>query len=215
MKKNQLEVQKKIGEFNAYLNKVALKVVDQEYQDYSAVIYVTDINEPATAQAGTIWYKPSKGTYRLVTSSKSLMELWDSMNGVDLSGYHIYVDGSHKDGKVSAAYILYQHGKEVHRFGGPVKDTSMNNVGGELAAVLMGLTHCKKNNIFNICVHYDYIGIEKFYTGEWKAKESLTQKYVEMSKEFKDLNITWIHVPGHTGDKGNEEVDKYAFSFVK
>ena len=69
----------------------------------------------------------------------------------------------------------------------------------------------EKNGYSGIKICYDYLGIEKWALGEWKAKNALTQKYAEFMREnSKKLNISFQKIAAHTGNKYNEEADKLA-----
>lgn len=58
---------------------------------------------------------------------------------------------------------------------------------------------------------YDYLGIEKWSTGEWKAKKDLTKDYAAfMQKYMKIINIEFEKVKAHTGVEFNEEADRLA-----
>lgn len=58
---------------------------------------------------------------------------------------------------------------------------------------------------------YDYMGIEMWATGGWKANKDLTQKYAAFMRESsRRIEITFQKIAAHTGDKYNEEADKLA-----
>ena len=68
-----------------------------------------------------------------------------------------------------------------------------------------------KNGYRNLELRYDYEGIEKWAQGEWKAKNTLTQKYANFMKSKADiLKISYQKVKAHSGDHYNEEADKLA-----
>lgn len=68
-----------------------------------------------------------------------------------------------------------------------------------------------KNGYHNLELRYDYEGIEKWAQGEWKAKNTLTQKYANFMKSKSDiLKISYQKVKAHSGDHYNEEADKLA-----
>ena len=70
---------------------------------------------------------------------------------------------------------------------------SMNNVGGELLAAILGFgTACarvidKHQGEVECCIYHDYNGIAKFATGEWAAKKEGSQMYVIMFNHLKSL----------------------------
>ena len=58
----------------------------------------------------------------------------------------------------------------------------MRNVAGELAGVISALNWAKDNDITEVIIFYDYEGIEKWITGEWKTKKENTilyKKFIE------------------------------------
>ena len=64
-----------------------------------------------------------------------------------------------------------------------------------------------------LTIYYDYEGIGKWATGEWKAKNKITQGYRDYIKQVKDkLELHFVHVKGHSGrftknDGGGIKVD--------
>ena len=88
---------------------------------------------------------------------------------------------------------------------------ALRNVTGEMLGAMFAVKWCDKNGYSAIEICYDYLGIEKWATGEWKAKNSLTKKYADFMKENSDkLNISFKKIAAHTGNKYNEEADKLA-----
>jgi hypothetical protein len=56
---------------------------------------------------------------------------------------------------------------------------------------------------------YDYKGIEKWATGEWRAKKPVTQAYAQESSEW-SIVIHWHKVESHTGNRWNDYADQLA-----
>lgn len=69
-----------------------------------------------------------------------------------------------------------------------------------MLGAMFAVKWCDKNGYSAIEICYDYLGIEKWATGEWKAKNSLTKKYADFMKENSDkLNISFkksLHIQG-------------------
>ena len=60
-------------------------------------------------------------------------------------------------------------------------------------------------------IYYDYEGIEKWASGEWKANKALTKFYSGYIAAAKNvITIEFEHVKAHTGIDGNEEADRLA-----
>ncbi len=126
-----------------------------------------------------------------------------------------YIDGSYDDSQKRFSYagIIFNKGKKIS-FSNSNNNrdlVELRNVAGELYASMFVMDYAKKNNVKNITIYYDYVGIEMWATGKWKANLEFTQKYSIYSKEImKDINIIFKKVKAHSGIQYNEEVDKLA-----
>lgn len=110
-------------------------------------------------------------------------------------------------------YYPYSEGEIIKEFGNGDNPESLaiRNVAGEMLGSMYAVKWAIKNRYTSLDLRYDYEGIEKWATGKWKAKNTLTQKYAEFMKEHqKYLNIKFTKIKAHTGDFYNEEVDKLA-----
>ena len=119
----------------------------------------------------------------------------------------IYVDGSYDNNIKRYGYgaiIFNKNMKKVIQGNGEEKDLiELRNVAGELKAAINSIKYSIDNGIKKIYLHYDYIGIENWFTGEWKANTEFTKAYVSFANKVKDL-IEY-----------NEEVDLIAKNSVK
>ncbi|RDY24657.1 RNase H [Romboutsia maritimum] len=129
---------------------------------------------------------------------------------------HAYVDGSYehsikeygsgvvilKDEVVEKTYS--KRGNDTHLVG-------MRNVAGEIEASKIAMSYCIDNKIKNLIIYFDYEGIEKWCTGDWKTNKEGTKEYKKFYDSIKDnLNVKFVKVKAHSGDKYNEEADKLA-----
>lgn len=90
---------------------------------------------------------------------------------------------------------------------------SLRNVAAELEGVKEAINWAIQYNKTKISIYYDYEGIEKWATGQWKANKAITKDYVCFIQEKRlSLQIEFIKVPAHAGVKFNEEVDTIAKS---
>nr|WP_052356556.1 ribonuclease H family protein [[Clostridium] dakarense] len=88
---------------------------------------------------------------------------------------------------------------------------SMRNVAGEIEAAKIAMAYCISNNIENLTLYFDYEGIEKWCIGVWKTNKEGTKEYKKFYDSIKDkLNVKFVKVKAHSGDKYNEEADKLA-----
>ena len=127
-----------------------------------------------------------------------------------------YVDGSfdEKIGKYSFGCIIIKPNGEIVRESGNgdnPESVALRNVTGEMLGAMFAVKWCAINGYSAIQICYDYSGIEMWATGEWRAKNDLTQKYAAfMSENSKKIAISFKKIAAHTGDKYNEEADKLA-----
>lgn len=126
-----------------------------------------------------------------------------------------YVDGSFSKKKKIYSYgCVLLDTKEVEKLKGIGKDksiVSMRNVAGELLAAKKAIKWAVNNNYEKIVIHYDYSGIKNWAKGFWKTNKKGTIEYKEFIDKIKDeIDIEFIKVKAHSGDKYNEKADKLA-----
>lgn len=128
---------------------------------------------------------------------------------------HIYTDGSEMEGNVGFGIVVLKGSevimKDCGRFTGKNEFTSQANVAGEIYAVIRAIQLIKANDFRNVCFYHDYLGISKWISGEWEAKNSLTKRYIEyFNEQMNGVNYTFKYVPAHSGEKYNKEADRLA-----
>ena len=130
-----------------------------------------------------------------------------------------YVDGSYNVATKEFSYgmaILYQG--EEFRFAEKVDDdtlVSMRNVAGEIKGAEAAMTYAIDQGCKTLDIYYDYEGIAKWCLGEWKTNKAGTTAYKKFYDSIKDkLDIRFIKVKGHSGDKYNELADELAKSAI-
>lgn len=127
-----------------------------------------------------------------------------------------YVDGSYEHCiKAYGSGVIILKNKEVEkRYSIKGKDKNlvgMRNVAGEIEASKIAMNYCIENGISNLILYFDYEGIEKWCTGAWKTNKEGTIEYKKFYDNIKDkLNVKFVKVKAHSGDKYNEEADKLA-----
>ncbi len=126
-----------------------------------------------------------------------------------------YVDGSYDSVTNAFSYgmVLFHDGKEFH-FSKRFIDSDlaeMRNVAGEIKGAEAAMLYCLKNHFTSVTIFHDYEGIAKWCTGEWKAKKTGTIAYRNCYlKACSKLEIQFIKVKGHSGNRYNELADKLA-----
>ena len=127
-----------------------------------------------------------------------------------------YVDGSFSEalGKYAFGCVLIKPDGEIVRESGNgdnPESLELRNVTGEMLGAMFAVKWCEVNGYPAVKLCYDYMGIDKWATGGWRANKSLTQKYAAFMQESgRRLQITFQKIAAHTGDKYNEEADQLA-----
>lgn len=126
-----------------------------------------------------------------------------------------FVDGSFNDktgfygygGYISVngcKYILQGSGNDEEL-------ASMRNVAGELEGSIAAMKFAKQHGLKDLCILYDYNGIEHWADGSWKRNKKGTIAYYEFVQNLKkEINIEFRKVKGHSKVEGNEEADHLA-----
>jgi ribonuclease HI len=135
---------------------------------------------------------------------------------VDPNGLVAYVDGSFHsvDHIYGYGVVLIEKGEVIKTFTGSGSDpdyVSMRNVAGEIFGSEAAIEYAIAHNYKAISVYYDYMGIEKWALGEWKANKKGTQAYVAKFQDYqKAIDVTFVKVSAHTGVTYNEMADQLA-----
>ncbi len=127
-----------------------------------------------------------------------------------------YVDGSFNSdiGKYAYGCVLFHddgYVEELCGSGNAPEGVAQRNVAGEMIAAMLSVKWALLNGYESIEIFYDYSGIEKWVTGEWRAKNELTQKYRNAMQNWgKRIRITFSKVAAHTNVRYNERADRLA-----
>lgn len=128
----------------------------------------------------------------------------------------VYVDGSYEDSIKKYAFgcvFIKDNGCIYTEFGNGDNEKSLQyrNVTGEMLGSMYAVKVAMLEGMKAIEIRFDYEGIEKWVTGEWRSKTELTQKYAEAMREWgKSIEIKFTKVRAHTNVKFNEVADKLA-----
>ena len=135
---------------------------------------------------------------------------------LDNAGLVIYVDGSFSLEKENYSYglIAIDNGEEVFEDCGVGEDKDsalLRNVAGEVLGSLKATEFAINKGYKKVTIVYDYKGVECWALGTWKRNKELTQLYHEkMQDNMKKIDIRFVKVKGHSGDKYNDIADKLA-----
>lgn len=126
-----------------------------------------------------------------------------------------YVDGSAGGDKIGYGGVICHKANDIiaqikGRVGGKYAE-AIRNVAGELSGTLFIIQKAIDLGIKNICLVFDYWGIQKYFTGEWLPRDPYTKEYVLRLKNLcKDIEISFFKISSHTGLPGNEKADTLA-----
>ena len=200
--------------------KITGAIAEDSFRDYMVKISIT--TEGCEFGNATIYYSPKTNSFSLKThelKNKSiapqLEECWHeelAETTAHAKGYEIYVDGSYINGATGYGLVILKDGRAVEELFGQVAVAAASGtrqVAGELIAVEEALKWCQKNDVKEVSIFYDYLGIEKWATGAWKANQSLTQSYGKFVRAS-GIRIRWHKVASHTGNRWNDRADKLA-----
>ncbi len=127
-----------------------------------------------------------------------------------------YVDGSYDDSLKKYAFgcvFLLEDGRIYTEFGNGDNPQSLRhrNVTGEMLGSMYAVKVAMMNGFRAVEICYDYEGIEKWVTGEWRSKTELTQKYAAAMREWSNsIAISFRKVAAHTNVTYNEMADRLA-----
>lgn len=128
-----------------------------------------------------------------------------------------YVDGSYdvSTGKFACGIVLWigENKEEISHAYDHSEMSEMRNVAGEIMGSSEAIKYCLEHNVGKLTIYHDYEGIAKWCTGEWKAKKQYTKAYAAYyAKARAKMQIDFVKVKGHSGDRYNDEADRLARS---
>lgn len=127
-----------------------------------------------------------------------------------------YVDGSYDDSLKKYAFgcvFILPDGRVYTECGNGDNEQSLRhrNVTGEMLGAMYAVKCAMLNGFSRVEIFYDYQGIEKWVTGEWRSKTELTRKYAEAMRGWgKNITFSFQKVAAHTNVYYNELADKMA-----
>lgn len=126
-----------------------------------------------------------------------------------------FVDGSFCLEEMTYSYGVVMISKDsIEEYSGREDNqdlAEMRNVSGELRGAMEAMEIAMDKGYKKLYLYYDYMGIEEWALGNWKANKAGTQAYKEYYNSIKGkLKVEFIKVPAHAGVKYNELADKLA-----
>ena len=126
-----------------------------------------------------------------------------------------YVDGSYnaENNQYSYGMVLLDGEQELkfNQFFIDEELATMRNVAGEIKGAEAAMRYAIEQGFRKLYIFHDYEGIAKWCLGEWKTNKEGTKAYKAYYDSIGDkLEVVFIKVAAHTGNKYNEMADKLA-----
>jgi ribonuclease HI len=123
----------------------------------------------------------------------------------------IYADGAYSSSRDRGgwAFVVVKDGVKIHSTFYPIDSTTNNRM--EIQAAIEACAWAKLNGYSDITVYTDSMYVIGTMTLNWKRKKN-HDLWALLDPLANELNITWTHVRGHSGDKYNELCDALAVS---
>lgn len=127
-----------------------------------------------------------------------------------------YVDGSYEDSlkRYGFGCVFILPDERIYtEYGSGDNPQSLRhrNVTGEMLGAMYAVRVAMKNGFAEVEIRYDYEGIEKWVTGEWKSQKELTRKYADSMRMWgQTIRMIFVKVPAHSRVRFNELADRLA-----
>ncbi len=149
------------------------------------------------------------------TKEEALAFLEGKEMEIDYSIPTAYIDGSFDSKTLDYSFggCLFLNGELMKFKKRYPKDeySQFRNVAGEIKGAGYIINYAIKHDIKELNIYYDYNGIEKWYTGEWKANSLIAKEYVSFALKAKEkIKINFHKIKSHTNNKYNDLADELA-----
>lgn len=130
-----------------------------------------------------------------------------------------YVDGSYnaetRDYSCGVVLLLGNEEIRIAQKGENPDLASMRNVAGEILGAEAAMKKALELGIKKLSIYHDYQGIASWCLGEWKTNREGTKAYKEYYESIRnEIEIQFVKVKGHSGDKYNDLADELAKSVI-
>lgn len=134
--------------------------------------------------------------------------------------FYIYTDGSYTPkipNYCGWGYVIVNDDDQIINENKGKIECESRQIDGECNAVIQALEYINKNidlNIQIITIFYDYNGVHKWMSGEWKTNKNVSINYktnvnLIISKLLKrNIKIEWVKVKAHSGNRWNDYADE-------
>lgn len=156
-----------------------------------------------------------QGLKKVEKSENTDVERGEACAGLSVGEAVAYVDGSFNvtTNEFSYGAVIFYDDKEVHlkeKFDSE-ELAAMRNVAGEIYGSMAAMQYAMDKGLKKVKIYHDYEGIAKWCQGLWKTNKAGTMAYKAFYDEAKEkIDIEFVKVKGHSGDKYNDLADKLA-----
>lgn len=132
-----------------------------------------------------------------------------------------YVDGSFDRMKNQYSYgvVIVKNGQVIDSFykaGSDPRYIESFQIAGEVFGALAAIRWAIQKGYRAIQIRYDYMGIEQWATGMWKANKPVSKDYIEEFKQLSPkISVHFKKEKAHTGVEYNELADQLAKKALK
>lgn len=131
--------------------------------------------------------------------------------------FNVFTDGSWRPStpnRIGAGIVVVENNEIIEEFmlyRDNEEMAQMRQICGELIAAMESVRIAVERGYDKIVINFDYNGVEKWCTKQWKAKTKYTQMYQDyMTKMGEKINIEFVWVKGHSKNVFNEYADYLA-----
>lgn len=115
----------------------------------------------------------------------------------------VYVGGSSKEGVISFGVVIVEK-DNITQYRGRTTG-SLGNISGEISAVLFSLHTLVEKGITEANIKYNFEGIYKWLSGEWKAKSDEALEYASFVNDFSIRNKLNLYYSSASSNDGNKK----------
>ena len=128
--------------------------------------------------------------------------------------FKIYTDGAYSGlrNRGGWSFIVVQDNEKIYSTFDTQLDTTNNRM--EIKASLEAMLWMKSNNIKSAIIFTDSMYVINTMTKDWKRNKN-NDLWDILDDLVNNLDINWIHVKGHCGDKWNNHCDLLAVAGSK
>ena len=128
--------------------------------------------------------------------------------------FKIYTDGAYSGlrNRGGWSFIVVQDNEKIYSTFDTQLDTTNNRM--EIKASLEAMLWMKSNNIKSAIIFTDSMYVINTMTKDWKRNKN-NDLWDILDDLVNNLDINWIHVKGHSGDKWNNHCDLLAVAGSK